>query len=74
MASKDPEIAPTVSFRPVSAEVADKVIEDHKSGFLEQAIPTARGKKPSLLPPTPKGAAPKTSLSSRLRAHLDKGG
>jgi len=74
MATKDPEIAPTVSFRPPGLELKDSVIGDHKSGYLEQAIPAERGKLPSLLPPKPQGPAPKTSLASRLRAALEKGG
>jgi hypothetical protein len=74
MAAKDPEIAPTVSFRPAGVELNDKVIGDHKSGYLEQATPAKRGKLPNMLPPKPQGPAPKTSLSSRLRAALDKGG
>ena len=74
MASKEPEIAPTVSFRPASLALSDKVIGEHKSGYLEQAIPADRGKLPALLPPQPQGPAPKTSLASRLRAIIEKGG
>jgi len=74
MATKDPEIAPTVSFRPAGLQLNDKVIGDHKSGYVEQAVPAERGKLPSLLPPKPQGPAPRTSLASRLRTALEKGG
>ena len=74
MANKEPEIAPTVSFRPASIDLKDKVIGDHKAGHLEQPIAAARGKLPDLQPPPPQGPAPTTSLASRLRARLDKGG
>jgi hypothetical protein len=73
MAAKDPEIASTVSFRPASLGLNDKVIGEHKSGYLEQAIPAERGKLPAMLPPKPQGPAPTTSLASRLRAALEKG-
>jgi hypothetical protein len=74
MATKEPEIAPTVSFRPPSLDFRDQAIGEHKSGYLEQQVATARGKAPALLPPTPQGPAPKTSLSSRLAALLKRGG
>ena len=74
MAAKDPEIAPTVSFRPASLELHDKVIADHKHGYLEHATPAERGALPAMLPPKPHGPpAPQTSLASRLRARLQKG-
>lgn len=70
MADKEPDIAPTESFRPAGLKVRDQNIGEHKAGFVEQAIPKARGAAPSMLPPAPKGAAPQTSLSSRLNALL----
>ena len=73
MATNEPEIAPTVSFRPANLDLRDRAIGEHKAGHVEHKIPTARGKAPALLPPLPKGAAPKTSLSSRLQALLKKG-
>jgi len=74
MAHDDPEIAPTVTFRPAGIKVDDKVIADYKSGHLDQAIPKSRGKAPALLPPAPRTPAPTTSLSSRLRDTLEKEG
>ncbi|MBB5047463.1 hypothetical protein HNR60_002218 [Rhodopseudomonas rhenobacensis] len=74
MAHDEPEIAATVSFRPANPKLDDKVIGDHKSGHLEHEITEKRGEAPALLPPAPRGPAPKTSLTSRLREKLEKGG
>lgn len=74
MATDEPEIAPTVSFRPKSLDLRDQVIGEHKPGHVEHTIPKTRGKAPALLPPAPQGPAPKTSLSSRLQALLKKEG
>jgi hypothetical protein len=70
MASKEPEIAPTVSFRHPALKLRDEVIGEHKSGYLKQKVERKRGKAPELLPPNPVGPAPKTSFSERLYKRL----
>ena len=74
MANKEPEIAPTVSFRHPSLGVTDKVIGEHRSGFVEQEVPRGIGDAYAILPPQPSCEAPKTSLSARLRQRLEREG
>jgi hypothetical protein len=70
MASEEPEIAATVSFRHPALKLRDEVIGEHKSGYLEQKVERKRGKAPERLPPQPDGPAPKTSFSARLYKRL----
>jgi hypothetical protein len=67
-ASEEPQITPTVSFRPSGFESFDRVIGEEKAGHVKQKLGTyeqATGTA-SKLPP-PQREAPTTSLSSRLR-------
>ena len=73
MASKQPEIAPTVAFRHPGIEIPDQVIGDHRVGYMEQETKRERGEAPSLLPPYPDEPAPRTSLLERLRKRLERG-
>jgi hypothetical protein len=72
MATEEPKIAPTVSFRPDYGP-RDAVIGDEKHGFVDQKVARERGAVPALLPPSPVEAPPKTSLAERLRRRLEEG-
>jgi hypothetical protein len=72
-ASRDPEIAPTVSFRHIGIGVEDKVIGDQKAGFSDERAARERGEAPALLPPYPDKAAPRESLAERLGKRRESG-
>jgi hypothetical protein len=72
MATEEPKIASTVSFRPDYGP-RDAVIGDQKHGFVDQKVARDRGAVPALLPPYTEEAPPKTSLAERLRHRLEGG-
>lgn len=74
MANKEPEIAPTVSFRHPNLDIADRIVGEHRSGFVEQEVPGGSGDPYAILPPQPSCEAPKTSFSARLRQRIEREG
>jgi hypothetical protein len=70
MASRDVTIAPTTDFR--LPDTADRVIAEHKSGYLKEDIPPASGEARAVLPPAPTRDAPRESIASRIQAKLEQ--
>lgn len=74
MEYKEPEIAPTVSFRHPALNLSDNIVSEERSGFVEQDVPKISSDPFAVLPPPPQCEAPRTSLSARLRERLERGG
>jgi hypothetical protein len=71
MATEDPKIDPTVSFRPDDGP-RDEVIGEQKYGLVKEKVARKRGKAPALLPPPSDQAPPQTSLAERMRQRLEQ--
>ena len=69
----EPELDRTVAFRPADSPIADAVLAEHASGFVEETAGDSPPRPGAVPPPAPTRPAPRASFASRMRERLEGG-